>query len=348
VGFVADPSTGVWIADPYNISGSNPWETVGGTSLSAPAWASLFALANQGRAAAGEGNLGSSADPTSTQESLYNLPESDFNQIATGYNGFNAGEGYNLVTGLGTPIANQLIPDLVANTVSANSQRGITVTAIDLQAYVGVGGGGGIANEMNVFDVILISSPERGSGSEQSQVDNNGGISRLPAPDVTAISPSTTLVAKASSISLLNGHGKEGATETIGNSNLPIHGALPVARTGTQQPASSETAIDGSGNVLLLNGPNNDSLLAIAGDGLSFAGMGYDVTISGTGSDVLVGGDGSDLKIGAAGHDMMIGGFGSDNVTGNPANDLPSDWNLSVEGVYVGMNETTTTTNAEF
>ena len=169
VSFVADPSTGVWLADPYNQPGSNPWETVGGTSLAAPAWASLFALANQGRVAAGEGTLGSSADSTTTQEALYNLPQSDFNSVTTGYNGFSAGSGYNLVTGLGTPIVNLLIPDLVANTVSANSQRTITVTASDLQAYIGVGGSGGTPNVINVFDAVIISSAEHIPGFEQTQ-----------------------------------------------------------------------------------------------------------------------------------------------------------------------------------
>ncbi len=57
VSLVADPATGAWVADPYNVSGSNPFEVVGGTSLSAPCWAGLVALANQGRAAAGEPTL---------------------------------------------------------------------------------------------------------------------------------------------------------------------------------------------------------------------------------------------------------------------------------------------------
>ena len=57
VSLVADPATGAWIADPYNLNPSNPFEIVGGTSLSAPAWAGLMALANQGRAAAGESTL---------------------------------------------------------------------------------------------------------------------------------------------------------------------------------------------------------------------------------------------------------------------------------------------------
>ena len=54
VSLVADPATGAWIADPYNLDPSNPFEIVGGTSLSAPAWAGLLALVNQGRTATGE------------------------------------------------------------------------------------------------------------------------------------------------------------------------------------------------------------------------------------------------------------------------------------------------------
>ena len=59
VSFVADPATGAWIADPYNLPADNPWEVVGGTSLSAPSWAGLIALVDQGRVAAGEATLSS-------------------------------------------------------------------------------------------------------------------------------------------------------------------------------------------------------------------------------------------------------------------------------------------------
>ena len=113
VSLVADPATGAWIADPYNLNPSNPFEIVGGTSLSAPAWAGLLALVNQGRAAAGESTLDSSS-PTQTQQALYILPQSDYNVIASGNNGYTAESGYNLVTGLGTPVANLLVPNLVS------------------------------------------------------------------------------------------------------------------------------------------------------------------------------------------------------------------------------------------
>src|SRR4029079_9808149 len=57
VAFVADPSTGVAVYDSYNWGTGTPWIQVGGTSLSAPAWASIIAVADQGRALAGFGAL---------------------------------------------------------------------------------------------------------------------------------------------------------------------------------------------------------------------------------------------------------------------------------------------------
>jgi hypothetical protein len=106
VALVADPATGVWVADPYNLGASNPFRIVGGTSLSAPAWAALLALANQGRVAAGRAPL-NGASPTEAQRALYGLPQDDYHAIA--------GAGYNVVTGLGTPVADRLVSDLAAS-----------------------------------------------------------------------------------------------------------------------------------------------------------------------------------------------------------------------------------------
>jgi subtilase family serine protease len=57
VSFVADPTTGVSVYDSYNNGVATPWHQLGGTSLAAPAWAGLFAVADQGRALIGQGTL---------------------------------------------------------------------------------------------------------------------------------------------------------------------------------------------------------------------------------------------------------------------------------------------------
>jgi len=106
VAFVADPNTGVSL---YN-SSTWGWGFFGGTSLGAPSWAGLIALADQGRVANGKATL-SSAQALS---SLYSMPASDFHDVTTGNNGHAAGRGYDLVTGLGTPIADRVVSSLVA------------------------------------------------------------------------------------------------------------------------------------------------------------------------------------------------------------------------------------------
>jgi subtilase family serine protease len=105
----ADPNTGVAVFDSFDNGAATPWEQIGGTSLSCPLWAGIIAITNQDRARVG---LGSLDGPTETLPKIYQLPASDFHDVTTGSNGFNAGPGYDLVTGRGTPVAQLLIPDL--------------------------------------------------------------------------------------------------------------------------------------------------------------------------------------------------------------------------------------------
>ncbi len=85
-----------------------------GTSLACPCWAGLIAVVNQGRVAAGGASLNTPDNPQQTLQALYSLPSSDYHDITSGYNGYFAGPGYDLVTGLGTPITNLLVPAMVA------------------------------------------------------------------------------------------------------------------------------------------------------------------------------------------------------------------------------------------
>jgi subtilase family serine protease len=106
VAFDGDPNTGVqvYMIDPS--SGQGSWHTVAGTSLGAPAWSAIVALADQGRALAGAAPLGS----LQTLTTLYSLPSSDFHVI----NG-----GYNTLTGLGSPNGAALVDGLVSTQASA-------------------------------------------------------------------------------------------------------------------------------------------------------------------------------------------------------------------------------------
>ena len=105
----ADPDSGVPIYDSYDFGTSTPWvPPMGGTSLACPLWAGIVAVADEGRAIAGQGSLDG---PSQTLPDLYKLPAADFHDITSGNNGpYSAGPGYDLVTGIGSPVGNLLVP----------------------------------------------------------------------------------------------------------------------------------------------------------------------------------------------------------------------------------------------
>jgi len=108
VAAVGDPATGVSVYDSVRYSGQSGWFSVGGTSAAAPQWAGLIAVADQGLGLAGIGSL------ANAQAALYSLPSSSFHDVTSGFNGYSAKSGYDLVTGLGTPIANRVVAGLLA------------------------------------------------------------------------------------------------------------------------------------------------------------------------------------------------------------------------------------------
>jgi subtilase family serine protease len=106
VAYNADPNTGFAVLDSYNIRG---WAQFGGTSAGTPQWAALIAIVNQGRTLAGKPPL------ANAQAALYAMPGSDFHDIVYGDNQTSSATvGYDLASGLGSPIADHLIPDMVA------------------------------------------------------------------------------------------------------------------------------------------------------------------------------------------------------------------------------------------
>ena len=111
----ADPTTG------YTIRVDGETTVIGGTSAVAPLWAGLVAVANQ--------QLGTHVG--FIQPAIYAAKAaSAFNDITVGNNGaFSAGPGWDACTGLGSPIANKLIPLLTpasAGAKGASSKPGKT------------------------------------------------------------------------------------------------------------------------------------------------------------------------------------------------------------------------------
>ena len=131
VAFDGSSSSGVSVYDSYDNTGGGPWVSMWGTSLGAPSWAALIAVADQGRVAAGGTTLDG---PTQTLPGLYSLPSADFHDITSGSNGSDsAGTGYDDVTGRGTPVAKLLAPDLafygMSDKVVISVQPGSSVAA---------------------------------------------------------------------------------------------------------------------------------------------------------------------------------------------------------------------------
>jgi len=105
------------------ICGSSPcstgWFDIGGTSLSCPQWAAMVALADQ-VAGHGLGLINPALYTIGADSTMY---ANDFFDVVTGNNtepgsgvpGYPATTGWDPVTGLGTPNAANLVPDLVAN-----------------------------------------------------------------------------------------------------------------------------------------------------------------------------------------------------------------------------------------
>jgi len=183
VSLVADPATGAWIADTYNLDPSNPFQVVGGTSLSAPAWAGLLAVVDQGRSAAGEPDL-NSASPVEVQQALYSLPQSDYNTITSGNNGYSASAGYNLVTGLGTPVASSLVPDLIAYQGPGTTYSRPTAGPLQNSGLVNTGtGDSGPMDIFSVFDSFTVASvgQSRAHGKGSNRVERALGYGTYAA-----------------------------------------------------------------------------------------------------------------------------------------------------------------------
>jgi subtilase family serine protease len=96
---------------------STGWYDIGGTSLSCPQWAALVALADQIHGG-GLGLINPTLYQIASSPSRY---ASDYYDVTVGSNqtdptipGYSAGPGWDPVTGLGTPNAAHLVPDLAA------------------------------------------------------------------------------------------------------------------------------------------------------------------------------------------------------------------------------------------
>jgi subtilase family serine protease len=135
VSYNADPNTGFLVYDSYGYNGGRGWFAVGGTSAGAPQWAAIDTFGN-----------------TATNTNFYANYQygTTFSDIVGGSNGYPAGPGYDLATGLGSPIttnfARQTGPDfsisaspnpVVIKTGTTGNPGTATITVTPLNGYTG-------------------------------------------------------------------------------------------------------------------------------------------------------------------------------------------------------------------
>jgi predicted outer membrane repeat protein len=204
VSAVADPNTGVAVYDSGDFTPPDAWIQVGGTSLSSPIWSGIMAMVDQGRSEIGLPALNGPNQLLPAVYALYSDPvtyAADFHDITTGNSGlYSAGTGYDLVTGIGSPIVNRLVPDLVdfgaatsaaiefqpPSDVIASSNFGTAVQALDAK--------GNVVNSYEGSATISLVSGPAGANFTPQTIKFSGGVALFNSLSLNQVSATTPYV----------------------------------------------------------------------------------------------------------------------------------------------------------
>ena len=262
----ADPSTGVPVYDPYDFGSSTPWEQIGGTSLASPTWAAFIAIADQGREELF--NEPALDGPDQTLPELYALGGTSdsptnyndfFHDITVGNNGYNAGTGYDLVTGIGSPIANNLLPALAATgagelevtTLAATAAPGLTSLPQALANATTLGGSQtitfapGLGGTITLSSGLVISSNVTIDGPGDGAVTVSGGG---PSSNFSVFTVNSGVTATISGLDIADGYTSGNGGGIFDSGNLTLS-----SDTVSGNSAASGGGIDNTGTVTLIN-----------------------------------------------------------------------------------------------
>ena len=317
VAFDADGRSGVPVFD----TSEHGWSTHGGTSLGTPCWAGLIAIVNQGRAAIGKAPL---TGATQTLPDLYELAGADFHDITTGNNAqftydnptnfpnnnqpaqFSAAAGYDMVTGLGSPVANLLVPDLVAMSPSLptiTTSQSPDVTLVNGSTPAPLTDSADLAGGQNPTGTITFTLNGQGGGvvdTETVNVNGNGSYN-TPAgytlPTTGTVAGTYQWVASysgdANNTPVASTLGSEPVTVTAGNptisttqsvTNVTLHDASIAPLTDA---ADLENGYYPTGTITFtLNGPGgvvvDTETVTVHGNGSYSTPAGYTLPTTGT------------------------------------------------------------------
>jgi hypothetical protein len=277
VAYDADPYSGVPVYDSFSNGTADPWSQYGGTSISAPQWSALIAIADQGRAAAGKSSLDGR---TQTLPMIYQL-SADFRDITSGYSYgsplYSAGPGYDLVTGLGTPIANKVVADLVGTAVGT-----ATTTTVSSSVSAPVFG----QSVMFTATVTPQSGGGTPTGTVQFKIDGSNFGNPVPLSGGVAISnPTSSLSVTGHTITA-----SYGGTSTFAPSSSSLGLTVKPANTTTTVASTSNPSASGqtvtftasvsvqgpgagtpAGTVTFLDGPTTIGSGTLSGSAASFS-----------------------------------------------------------------------------
>ncbi|MGA2683367.1 MAG: hypothetical protein ABSF44_16405 [Candidatus Bathyarchaeia archaeon] len=121
VSYDADPNTGLYVYDSTPYNGQAGWWDVGGTSAGSPQWAAIQALGL-----------------TANNNNFYQIAKSaaystDFRDIVSGSNGYPAGPGYDLATGLGSPLTTTFTAVTTLDFAISASPNPVTINTANKQ-----------------------------------------------------------------------------------------------------------------------------------------------------------------------------------------------------------------------
>lgn len=253
VAYNADPNTGFLVYDTYVYSG---WYSVGGTSAGAPQWAAIQTL---GLTATAQNFYKDYTQPTTYAK--------DFTDITTGSNGHSAAVGYDLATGLGSPLTTNFqsttTPDfsLSATPVTIQTSTSLTgtstITATSINNYIGTIGLS-VTNEPTGWAVPSFSSNTISGGSGTSILTitapstsisgtysltiqgTDGTISHTVTVPVTVTAPDFSLSSSPSALTIPAGSFSESTTTATSINNYG--GTLNLGLLGTAATWSTISA----------------------------------------------------------------------------------------------------------
>ena len=260
VGYVADTNTGVAVYDSTpDGNGNVGWQAAGGTSVGAPQWAALIAVADQGRAILGKTTLDGASQTLPDLYSVYSPPGTAGYSTYTSYFHDIGNDGYGYTTGLGSPQSAAIASLLEGSSTTPTQTPTATVSPI--------------------AGVFMQDPPEAvvegASGSLKVRLTNTGSapyhgpvtVTLFASTDATVSSDDTQISVVTLSNVKLNGFASKSMTLkftypsgiTAGSYNL-------IAQVGASSDSSTTPNVAVAGSMVTIEPPTVDLSTAFSGD----------------------------------------------------------------------------------